>query len=171
MTARPISQQEPCLVCGAAGGHDEGCMVVSEPDAIDILDAIDSDLMHQAGAKMVRKKVEQEAIKAADKPVSTDILDAIERYKWVCPEAVELCFSMSADDEIHIIAAGNKVHKAFRGLRCPECGKSDKLQARCWADVLPDGTLGYGHSEDAECQYYCGHCDETFKHMETVRGE
>ena len=137
MTARPISQQEPCLVCGAAGGHDEGCMVVSEPDAIDILDAIDSDLMHQAGAKMVRKKVEQEAIKAADKPVSTDILDAIERYKWVCPE----------------------------------CGKSDKLQARCWADVLPDGTLGYGHSEDAECQYYCGHCDETFKHMETVRGE
>jgi len=39
-------------------------------------------------------------------------------------EAVELCFSMSEDDEIHIISAGNKVHKAFRGLRCPECGKS-----------------------------------------------
>jgi excinuclease ABC subunit A len=39
-------------------------------------------------------------------------------------EAVELCFSMSPTQEIHLIADDNKVFKAFRGLRCPKCGRT-----------------------------------------------
>jgi excinuclease ABC subunit A len=56
--------------------------------------------------------------------VIVDRLAVSETNRARIAEAVELCFSMSPTDEIHIISAGGKVSRAFRGLRCPECGKA-----------------------------------------------
>ena len=38
-------------------------------------------------------------------------------------EALDLSFSMSTSDEVHIVKEDGGMYKVFRGLRCPECGK------------------------------------------------
>ncbi len=38
-------------------------------------------------------------------------------------EALDLSFSMSASDEVHIVKEDGEMYKVFRGLRCPKCGK------------------------------------------------
>jgi len=39
-------------------------------------------------------------------------------------EAVEMAFSMTESGEIHILDRDLAVHKVFRGLRCPRCGRT-----------------------------------------------
>jgi excinuclease ABC subunit A len=38
-------------------------------------------------------------------------------------EALDLSFSMSSSDEVHIVREDGEMYKVFRGLRCPECGR------------------------------------------------
>ena len=38
-------------------------------------------------------------------------------------EALDLSFSMSTSDEVHIVKEDGEMYKVYRGLRCPECGK------------------------------------------------
>jgi len=38
-------------------------------------------------------------------------------------EALDLSFSMSTSDEVHIVREDGELYKVFRGLRCPECGR------------------------------------------------
>ncbi len=39
-------------------------------------------------------------------------------------EAIELSFSMSETGEVHIITTSGETHRVFRGLRCPQCGRT-----------------------------------------------
>jgi excinuclease ABC subunit A len=56
--------------------------------------------------------------------VVVDRVETAESNRSRIAEAVELAFSMSPADEVHIIDEKLKVHKAFRGLRCPKCGRT-----------------------------------------------
>jgi excinuclease ABC subunit A len=56
--------------------------------------------------------------------VIVDRVEATEANRSRLAEAVELAFSMSQGDEIHIIGEDLSIHKAFRGLRCPRCGRA-----------------------------------------------
>jgi excinuclease ABC subunit A len=81
-------------------------------------------VLHRGRVKEVRS-LKPERIKRGELlDVIVDRVETRASNRSRIAEAVELCFSMSPADEIHIIDEDRRVHKAFRGLRCPKCGKA-----------------------------------------------
>jgi len=81
-------------------------------------------VLHRGSIKEVRSLRPQQIKRGEVLDVIVDRVEVRESNRSRIAEAVELCFSMSPSDEIHIIGEDRKVHKAFRGLRCPKCGKA-----------------------------------------------
>jgi excinuclease ABC subunit A len=80
-------------------------------------------VLHEGIIKEVRSLRPEDLKRGEVLDVIVDRVEVRDANRSRVAEAVELCFSMSPADEIHIIGDDRKVHKAFRGLRCPKCGK------------------------------------------------
>ncbi len=136
-------QCDKCRVRVTRGGTQQGTdiafslgkgkmVMIGFPLTVAVPEDIRSKLMALGFARIIhRKRLKEVRDLDSAKMKQGEVVDVIVDRVKTSPEnrtriaeAVELCFSMSSDEEIHIIAAGNKVHRAFRGLRCPECGKS-----------------------------------------------
>jgi excinuclease ABC subunit A len=79
-------------------------------------------IFHRGRIKEVRSLKPGRLERGETLDVIVDRVEAAEANRSRIAEAVELAFSMSPADEVHIIDQDLEVHKAFRGLRCPKCG-------------------------------------------------
>jgi excinuclease ABC subunit A len=106
-------------------------IMIGFPLAVSVPGEIKQKLMFQGFARILHEGEVREVADLKPGDIEKDeTVDVIVDRVSISPgsrtrvaEALDLSFSMSSSDEVHIVKEDGGIYKVFRGLRCPECGK------------------------------------------------
>jgi excinuclease ABC subunit A len=106
-------------------------VMIGFPLTVSLPGEIKQRLMFQGFARILQKGEVKEVADLEPGDIDKDeTVDVIVDRVSISPsnrsrvaEALDLSFSMSTSDEVHIVREDGGIYKVFRGLRCPGCGR------------------------------------------------